>query len=96
VSPGQQKRLGRIKRRACRQVREAFERGDITARRADILLYLPPAEQKRELEKWLAVRADKKQVYARAAETIRSYLESLDGAKPVLPELAEAIRDSLS
>ena len=96
MSPGQQKRLGRIKRRACSDVRDAFARGDITARRADILLYLPPAAQKRELKKWLAVRKTKKQVYAKAAETIRSYLETLDGAKPVLPELAEAIRDSLS
>jgi hypothetical protein len=96
MSPGQQKRLGRIRRRACRQVREAFARGDITVRRADILLYLPPAAQKRELEKWLAVRKTKKQIYARAAETIRNYLEKLDGAKPVLLELAEMIRASLS
>jgi hypothetical protein len=96
VSPGQQKRLGRIRRRACRRVREAFARGDISARRADILLYLPLPEQKRELKKWLAVRADKKQIYSKAAETIRNYLKKLDGAKAVLPELAVLIRASLS
>jgi hypothetical protein len=96
MSPGQQKRLGRIRRRACREVREAFARGDITARRADILLYLPPAAQKRELQAWLAVREAKKQVYARAAEAIESYLEKLGEAKPVLPEVADSIRASLS
>jgi hypothetical protein len=40
VSPGQKKRLSRIRRRAIPAVRELYEKGLISAHRADDLLHL--------------------------------------------------------
>jgi hypothetical protein len=47
-------RLNRIKKRALPIVREAYESGQITARRADILLYLPADQQAEELRSRLS------------------------------------------
>jgi hypothetical protein len=58
VSVGQKKRLSRIARRAEPEVRAAFEAGKISARRADTLLYLEPAQQLAELTRLLAVQEE--------------------------------------
>jgi len=50
LSPGTRKRLSRIRRRAIPQVREAYENGQISAKRADLLLYLPAEQQAAELK----------------------------------------------
>lgn len=56
LSPGTRKRISRIRRRAIAQVREAYENGQISARRADTLLYLEPAQQEQELGKILTAK----------------------------------------
>jgi hypothetical protein len=70
ISPGHRKRLSRIARRASPAIREAFERGQISARRADTLLYLPPTEQAARLAELLSDRDNKARACQRAADTI--------------------------
>ena len=74
LSPGTKKRLSRIRRRACGEVQEAFAAGKISARRADILLYLPPEKQRAELERILSVQEDVASRSKIAAEVIRRHL----------------------
>jgi hypothetical protein len=93
-SPGQTKRISRIRRRAIPAVREAYERGDISAKRADILLYLPADQQAAELERRLAEIAEREQKHAIVARTIREYLDTV--SKVDLQELNQRIREALS
>jgi hypothetical protein len=95
VSPGQRKRISRIKRRAIPAVREAYEKGLISARRADDLLYLPKRQQARELAAILADRESRERTAHLAVETINSYLASHTG-KVDLMELGQRIRAAIA
>jgi hypothetical protein len=95
ASIGHLKRLSRIRRRAISAVREAFERGQISARRADTFLYLPPDEQAARLAELLSARDNKARVCLRAASVIEAYLR--DSSKRIdLNELGGRIREALS
>jgi len=69
------KRLSRIRRRATQEVQRAFEVGQISARRADQLLYLEPQEQIARLNRLLADREEAKRRSRIAARVIKSYVE---------------------
>lgn len=90
------KRHRRIERRAIPAVREAYERGDISARRADILLYLPADQQAAELERRFAEIAEREQKHATVARTIREYLDGLGERKVDLVELGNIIKEALA
>jgi hypothetical protein len=94
-SPGQAKRISRIRRRAIPEVREAYERGLITAKRADLLLYLSPAEQAAELTRRLEEARIREEKHGAVAGVIRGYLDQLGGRRVDLNELAQRIREAL-
>jgi hypothetical protein len=97
MSPGHVKRLSRIRRRAIPAVRTAFERGQISARRADTLLYLDPAEQEARISTLLSDRDTKAHAYQRAASVINGYLQEHRGIKRIdLHELERRIREALA
>jgi hypothetical protein len=73
-SIGTKKRIARIRKRATPEVQRAFEQGRISARRADVLLYLPQEEQRRELAHILAAQQDAKRRSQVAAEVIKAHL----------------------
>ncbi len=93
-SVGTTKRISRIRRRAVPAVREAYERGLITAKRADLLLYLPPAEQIAELTCRLEEARIREERHCAAALTIRNYLDQLGERQVDLNELAQRIREA--
>ncbi len=95
ASVGTTKRLSRIARRAIPAVREAFERGEISAKRADLLLYLPKAEQALELERRLSEAHAREAQHRRVAAAIKSYLDGLNGQKVDLHRLGGVIRAAL-
>jgi len=82
MSLGQKKRLRRVELRACEEVKAALARGDITPRCADILLYLPAGEQKRELERILTGKANTVSRCRRVVEILRKHLAT--GSKDLL------------
>lgn len=88
--------LSRIRRRALPAVREAFERGDISASRAGILLYLPPDEQAAELTRRLNEAHEREDRHRLIATTIRGYLDGLNGRQVDLHQLGGIIRQALS
>jgi len=94
VSPGQKKRISRISRRAIPSVREAYENGLISARKADDLLYLPKRQQAKELATLLNDRENRERTAHLAAETINEYLASHPG-KVDLMELGQKIRAAI-
>jgi hypothetical protein len=97
MSPGQRKRLSRIARRASPAVREAFERGQISARRADTLLYLSPDEQVARLAELLSQQDIKARTYQRAASVIDAYLQEHCSPKRIdLHELGCLIREAVA
>jgi len=75
LSAGTKKRIARIRRRATREVIDAYEQGHISARRADQLLYLPEQEQREEIAHILAVQNNAAQRSRVAARVIKSYVE---------------------
>ena len=87
-SAGQTKRISRIRRRAIPAVREAYERGDISAKRADTLLYLPADQQAAELERRLSEAHEREARHRLVAESIRGYLDGLNGRRVDLYVLA--------
>jgi hypothetical protein len=95
ISPGQRKRISRIKRRAIPAVREAYENGLISARKADDLLYLPKREQAKELAAILSERETRERTAHLAAEAINSYLASNSGKVDLL-ELGQKIRGAIA
>jgi hypothetical protein len=95
ASPGQVKRIARVRRRAIAAVREAYENGDISARMADTLLYLSPAKQAAELERRLSETAERERRHQLVATAIRSYLDGLNGRKVDLHQLSGVIRQAL-
>src|SRR5262249_45332077 len=74
LSVGTKKRIARIRRRAIAEVLEAYQQGRISARRADILLYLPQDEQRAELGRILSLQEDTKHRNKIAVEVIRRHL----------------------
>jgi hypothetical protein len=90
------KRHRRIERRASAEVLEAYRAGRITARRADILLYLPADQQAAELERRLALAREREARHRLVADAIRTYLDSLNGRQVDLHQLAGIIRQALS
>ena len=86
LSVGTRKRLSRIKRRAIPAVREAYEKGLISAHKADNLLYLPKHQQAKELAGILTDRESRERTAHPAAETevvhqIVDLLRSLEGTQ---------------
>ena len=53
ISPGQKKRISRIRRRTIVAVQEAFAQGDISARGADGFVYINALEQKVRIDQLL-------------------------------------------
>jgi hypothetical protein len=94
ASVGHTKRLSRIKGRAIPAVQEAYENGLISAKRADLLLYLSPSKQAERLCELLRDREAKERRHKAAAQTIEAYLQSHKG-KPDLQELAAQIRAAI-
>jgi hypothetical protein len=70
------KRLRRIQRRAIPEVVAALEAGQISVRMADTLLYLPPGQQRAQLERRLAAARERQRKSQLVAQTIRRYLDS--------------------
>jgi hypothetical protein len=96
ISAAQRKRISRITRRAIPAVREAYESGLISARRADCLLYLPKAKQARQLAALLQERGRRERSAKLAAEAINSYLRERGARSVDLMELQPAIRQRLA
>lgn len=69
------KRLRKVQRRAIPEV-AALQRGQISARRADILLYLPPAQQLAELSRRLQATEERTRKARLAAQVIAGYLDT--------------------
>jgi hypothetical protein len=90
------KRHRRIERRASPEVLEAYRAGRLSPRRADILLHLPAAEQKAELERRLSEAREREVRHQLVASTIRTYLDSLGGRPVDLHQLSGIIRQALS
>jgi hypothetical protein len=94
LAVGTRKRLSRIRRRAIASVRESFEKGLISAHKADDLLYLPKRRQAKEMAAILALREARERTAHLAAETINEYLANHPG-KVDLMELGQKIRAAL-
>jgi hypothetical protein len=90
---GTTKRLSRIRRRATPEVRQAYEQGKISARRADRLLSLKPEAQRAELSRLLATKetADR-----RARLTAQIIREHIAGGRIDLETLQRSIREALA
>jgi hypothetical protein len=95
-SVGTLKRISRIRRRATPAVRQAYENGEISAKRADLLLYLAAGEQATQLEACLRQARAKECANRLVADTIRTYLNSLNGRRVDLHELGQRIREALA
>ena len=95
-SLGTTKRISRIRRRAIPEVLEAYERGAISAKRADLLLYLPKAEQALELKRRLNEAYEREARPRLVADAIKSYLDGLNGKRVDLVELAGIIRKAFA
>ena len=89
------KRARRIERRATPEVAAAYASGAISARRADTLLYLPVEKQKAELERRLSEARTREHKNRLVADTIRRYLDSLNGRQPDLHQLSGLIKAAL-
>jgi hypothetical protein len=77
-------------------VRQAYENGEISAKRADLLLYLPAGEQTAQLEAQLEQARTREHKNRLVAEIIRSYLDGLGTRKVDLHELEQRIREALA
>jgi hypothetical protein len=86
----------RIERRASPEVLEAYRDGRITSRRADILLHLPAAEQKAELERRLSLAREREAQHQLVASAIKTYLDTLNGRQVNLLELSGILRQALT
>jgi hypothetical protein len=73
-SAGTRKRISRIRRRAIPEVAQAYKDGQISARRADVLLYLPPEEQLTELVRLLSVQEAAQHRSQVAARIIKAHV----------------------
>lgn len=89
-------RAERLRKRCIPSVREAFERGQISARSADAFLRLTPKRQATELARRLGEAAERERRHRLVAEVIRQYLDELNGRRVDLIELGGLIRQALS
>jgi hypothetical protein len=96
ASVGITKRISRIKRRACPEVLAAFENGLISAKRADLLLYLPAGEQALELERRLSEARRREERHQAVALTIKRYLDGLGNQKVDLAQLSKIIKEAVA
>ena len=85
-SVGHIKRVSRIGRRAIPEVRQAYEAGLISARRADVLLYMSPKRQAAALNALLTERQRRESQSRLVAITVETYLKALNGRKVDLAE----------
>jgi hypothetical protein len=92
-SLGTQKRIARIRKRAIPEVQLAFQQGQISARRADQLLYLEPATQRAELGRLLAVQENTKRRSKIASAVIRTHLAA---GRRDLTALREDLKSALA
>jgi hypothetical protein len=90
------RRSRRIERRCIPAVVEAFHSGQISSRSADIFLRLSPAEQQVELTRRLNQAHEREERHRLVAQTIRGYLNSLNGQPVDLIELGEKIKEALA
>jgi hypothetical protein len=95
VSPGQRKRISRIKRRAIPALRQAYENGMLSAHKTDDLLHLSKREQAKELAAILNERETRERTAHLAAEAINAYLASNSGKVDLL-ELGRQIRAAIA
>jgi hypothetical protein len=89
-------RVSRIRRRAIPAVLDAFERGEISAKRADLLLHMNPREQALELERRLSQAHEREVRHRAVAGAIKRYLDDLGNQKVDLIELGKIIRQALA
>ena len=89
------KRERRILKRCIPAVAAALGSGQISARSADVFLKLSRKEQKAELDRRLKAIEDRERISEIVAETIRGYLNALDGRRPDLNELNGKIAKAL-
>jgi hypothetical protein len=73
-SRGHRKRVSRIQKRAAPEVVRAFQQGLISAKRADLWLYLPVEQQQTQLQAYLSERETISQRSKIAAEIIQKHL----------------------
>jgi hypothetical protein len=86
------RRLRRIKGRACPELTQAFETGEISLRQFDLVSRSPKAQQRRIIE---AVQR-KTAMALVAAATINQLLDSLETGTPIqLREVVGAIRNAV-
>lgn len=88
-----ERRLRRIRRRACPELKDAYEAGTISLRQFDLVSRGSKAQQRRVVtaERTRSVTA------TLAAKTINQFLDSLEAGTPLsLLELASAVRNVCS
>ena len=88
-----QTRLNRINRRGSEAIREAYVNGNISAKRADLLIHMEPGQAETELAAILAKQAKIAYRSTIATEVIRSHLRA---GRCDLPGLEVDLRAALS
>jgi hypothetical protein len=90
------KRQHRIERRCIAPVVKALHAGQISSRSADVFLRLAPDQQAVELERRLSEAQERERKHQLVAESIRTYLDNLNGRQVDLHQLGGIIRQALS
>jgi len=83
----------RIRRRAAPEIQAAYQQGLISARRADTLLYLSAEDQRTQLNRLLAEKADMVRRSKLAAEVIKKHITA---GRRDLVALRDDLRKALS
>jgi hypothetical protein len=96
ISSSLTKRQRRIERRCIGPVVAALHAGQISSRSADVFLRLTRDEQAQELNRRLAEAHEREERHRLVAQTIRTYLDTLNGKQPDLHQLGGVIRQALS
>jgi hypothetical protein len=94
MSPGHKKRLRRLELRGSPELKAALASGRLSARICETILYMPKAQQSKELRRRLHAQDDAEHRSQVAAETIRKYLDSCD--KVNLEDLRRQIRAAIA
>jgi hypothetical protein len=84
------RRLRRIRRRACPELIHAYEHGELSLRRFDLLSRLPTAKQRR----LIAAEKARSTAATIAAQTIEKLLDETGAVR--LPQISAAIREALA
>jgi len=86
------RRLKRIERRACSELQQAYQGGQLSLRQYDLLSRRSTRQQKRIL----AAERSRSVTALVAAQTINQFLDSLEARTPIsLRELAGAVRNAV-